>query len=52
MALNELTIAGVNPEFTGRHREDQPALARLDRLEIQHVAEEGAVCIGISTVEE
>jgi hypothetical protein len=52
MALNELTISGVNPEFTGRHREDQPSLARIDRLQIQHIAEEGAVGPGIATVEE
>jgi hypothetical protein len=52
VSLDEFTVAGVNPEFCGRQREDQPALPCIDRGELQNVTEERPIRFGILAVQE
>jgi hypothetical protein len=32
-------------EFGGRHGEDEPSAARVDRVESEHIAEEGPILL-------
>ena len=37
-----IPLGGVGRQLSGRHGEDEPTPARIDRGELQHVPEEGA----------
>src|SRR6202051_411359 len=51
--VGNTTFAGrVECGFRGRQGKDQPALARIDGLEAENVAEECAVCFGVFAVED
>src|SRR5437879_3338536 len=45
-------VGRVECGFCGRQGEDQPAVTRIDGLESENVAEEGAVCLGVFAVED
>src|ERR1700730_2946791 len=47
-----MLIGRVECGFGRRQGEDEPAMARIDRLEPEDVAEEGAVCLGVFAVED
>jgi len=52
MTLRELSIRRVNRRFCGRHAENQPASADIDRRESKNIAKEGPIRLGISAVDQ
>ena len=50
--LRKLAIQGMDSGFGGRHGEDEPSFADIERAETEHVPEEGAIGFGIIAVQQ
>ena len=50
--LRECPVAWMDGDLRGRQREDQPATANVNSLELQHVAKERAIRIRIGAVQQ
>ena len=45
-------LSRVHGHLAGREREDQPSLSSVDVIEAQHIAQKGAVLLGVLAVDE